>query len=68
MTRTLRFKHQEVCLSDIQEFATKMKNYAFAKDITYLQFAQELESVTEEKMVKSKCSQRQTTLDSFFKK
>lgn len=54
--------------SDVLLKAIKLKNFAQEKDPSFLELADELKTRAEKKMVNLKCAQKQTKVDSFFKK
>nr|XP_002735421.1 PREDICTED: tigger transposable element-derived protein 6-like [Saccoglossus kowalevskii] len=51
---------------DVLHMLTKIKNFAINKDSCYLTAVQDLQTMTERKIVQKRCSLRQSTLDSFF--
>nr|XP_006818922.1 PREDICTED: tigger transposable element-derived protein 6-like [Saccoglossus kowalevskii] len=50
---------------DVLHMLTKIKNFAINKDSCYLTAVQDLQTMTERKIVQKRCSLRQSTLDSF---
>lgn len=58
----------ELSHSEVLDMLIKMKNFAMEKDGDYLSAVQELQMLTERKIVKAKCTQKQSTIDCFFKK
>ena len=58
----------ELTHSEVLEMLLKIKNFAMEKDSDYLSSVQELQVLTERKIVKSKCLQKQYTIEVLFKK
>ncbi|XP_060597343.1 tigger transposable element-derived protein 6-like [Ruditapes philippinarum] len=58
----------ELTHSEVLEMLIKIKNFATENDSDYLNTVQELQMLTERKIVKAKWVQKQSTIDSFFKK
>ena len=64
----ISFPGSEMTHSDVLLLAIKLKNFASENDSNFLEIANELKAMTERKIVNLKCIQKQTTIDSFFKK